>query len=53
MSRLQCFSSYAVVVCRKHPEKARELGAYQALIIIEFRQCSARGWGLYDTAFLQ
>ena len=53
MSWLQCFSSYAAVVCSKHPEKARELWAYQALMISEFRRCGGRGWRLYDTAFRQ
>ena len=53
MSWLQCFSSYAAVVCSKHPEKMRELWAYQALMISEFRRCGGRGWRLYDTAFRQ
>ena len=53
ISWLQCFSSYAAVVCRKHPEKMRELWAYQALMISEFCGCGGRGWQLYDTAFRQ
>ena len=53
MSWLQCFSSYAAVVCSKYPEKAREMWAYQATMISEFRRCGGRGWRLYDTAFRQ
>ena len=53
MSWLQCFSSYAAVVCSKYPEKAREMWAYQAMMISEFRRCGGRGWRLYDTAFRQ
>ena len=53
MSWLQCFSLYAAVVCNKYPEKAREMWAYQALMISEFRRCGGRGWQLYDTAFRQ
>ena len=53
LSRLQCFSLYAKVVCSKHPEKTRELWVYQALMISEFRRCGGRGWRLYDTAFRQ
>lgn len=53
MSWLQCFSSYAAVVCSKYPEKAREMWAYQATMISEFRRCGGRGWRLYDSAFRQ
>ena len=53
MSWLQCFCMYAAVVCSKHPEKARELWAYQAWMISEFRRCGGRGWRLYDMAFRQ
>ena len=52
-SWLQCFSLYAAVVCAKYPQKARELWAYQALMLAEYRKCGGRGWLLYDSAFLQ
>ena len=43
MSWLQCFSAYAAVVCSKYPEKARELWAYQALMISEFSPVWGKG----------
>lgn len=52
-SWLQCFSSYAAIVATQHPHKARELWAYQALMIAEHRKCGGRGWLLYDAAFRQ
>ncbi len=52
-SWLQCFSSYAAVVCAKYPQKAQDLWAYQALIIAEHRKCGGRGGLLYDSAFRQ
>ncbi len=52
-SWLQCFSLYAAVVCAKYPQKARELWAYQALMLAEYRKCGGRGWHLYDSAFRQ
>ncbi len=52
-SWLQCFSSYAAVVCAKYPQKAQDLWAYQAFIIAEHRKCGGRGWLLYDSAFRQ
>ena len=53
MSWLQCFSLYAAVVASKFPDKARELWAYQATMISEFRRCGGGGWRLYDAAFRQ
>lgn len=53
MSWLQCFSAYAAVVGSQYPEKAKELWAYQAMIIGEARRCGGRGWALYDSAFRQ
>ena len=53
MSWLQCFTSYVAVVISRHPEKARELLAYQAMMIGEARRCGGRGWLLYDAAFRQ
>ncbi len=52
-SWLQCFSSYAAIVATQYPHKARELWAYQALMIAEHRKCGGRGWLLYDAAFRQ
>ena len=49
MSWLQCFSSYAAVVCSKHPEKTRELWAYQQGRSKQFRSGPARGRGLSST----
>ena len=45
LSWLQCFNLYMAVVVLVHPEKTRELLAYQALI--------AGGWRLYDVDFRQ
>ena len=53
LSWLQCFNLYAAVVTSEHPEKTRELLAYQALMISEARRCGGRGWLLYDAAFRQ
>ena len=53
LSWLQCFSLYAAVVGAHYPEKARELLAYQSLIIAEHRRCGGEGWLLYEMAFHQ
>ena len=53
LSWLQCFSAYAAVVSSEHPEKMRELLAYQAMMVNEARRCGGRGWLLYDAAFRQ
>lgn len=53
LSWLHCFSLYAAVLCSKHPSKAKELWAYQALMISETRRCGGRGWRLYDSTFRQ
>ena len=53
LSWLQCFSLYAAVVGAHYPEKARELLAYQALLVAEHRRCGGKGWLLYDAAFCQ
>ena len=52
-SWLQCFTLYMAVVVSKHPEKTKELLAYQAMIIGEARRCVGRGCLLYDAAFHQ
>ena len=53
LSWLQCFTLYTAVVVSRHPEKIKELLAYQAMIISEARRCGGRGWLLYDAAFRQ
>ena len=53
LSWLHCFSLYAAVITSKYPEKAKDLLAYQALMIGEHRRCGGRGWLLYDAAFRQ
>ncbi len=44
-SWLQCFSSYAAVVCQMYPQKARELWAYQAMMLSESTGSAAEGGG--------
>ena len=53
LSWLHCFSLYAAIVCEAHPEKVKEMWAYQAMMISEARRCGRRGWLLYDSAFRQ
>ncbi len=53
LSWLHCFSLYAAIVGSRYPEKAKDLLAYQALMISEQRRCGRRGWLLYDAAFRQ
>ena len=53
LSWLHCFSLYAAVICSKYPNKARELWAYQAMMVAEHRRCGGRGWLLYDSTFRQ
>ena len=53
LSWLNCFSLYAAVITGKYPYKARELGAYQAMMVSEQRRCRGRGWLLYDSGFRQ
>ena len=53
ISWLQCFSSYAAVVCSKFPDTARELWTYQATMISEFWWCGGGGWRLSATIFCQ
>ena len=50
---LFCYSLFAAIVCKRYPEKAKEMWAYQATIIAESRRCGGNGWHLYDTAFRQ
>ena len=37
----------------KHPEKLRQLLAYQTLIVRESRRCGGKGWLAYDAMFRQ
>ena len=53
LSWLNCFSLYAAVITSKYPHKARELWAYQAMMVSEQRRCGGRGWLLYDSGFRQ
>lgn len=53
ISWVQCFGLYAAVVTSRHPEKTRELLAYQTMIVSEARRLGGRGWLLYDTQFRQ
>ena len=53
LSWLTCFSLYAAVITSKYPQKAKELWAYQAMMVSEQRRCGGRGWLLYDSAFRQ
>ena len=53
LSWLKCFSLYAAAITSKYPHKARELWAYQALMVSEQRRCGGRGWLLYDSGFRQ
>ena len=53
LSWLQCYGMYAAVVCSQHPEKVKEMWAYQTTMIGEARRCGGRGWALYDSAFRQ
>ena len=53
MSWLHSFSLYAAILCERHPQKTREMWAYQATVIAEARRCEGRGWLLYDSAFRQ
>lgn len=53
LSWLHCFSLYAAIVCKAHPNKVSEMWAYQATLIGEARRCGGRGWLLYDSAFRQ
>ena len=39
LSWLQCFSLYAAVIKSQHPEKLKDLLAYQVLMINEHRRC--------------
>lgn len=53
LSWVQCFSAYAAIVGTQYPGKMKELLAYQALIVSEYRRCGGKGWLLYDVAFRQ
>lgn len=46
-------SLYAAIVCSHQPDRAWQMWAYQALIIMEARHCEGRSWLLYDATFRQ
>ena len=48
LSWLRCYSLYAAIICSQHPEKARELWAYQATLIGE-----AKCGGVTGTCMMQ
>ncbi len=41
------------VVALKHPERVKQLLAYQTLIVREARWCGGKGWLAYDSMFRQ
>ena len=47
LSWLHCFSLYTAVVCCSHPTKAKQLWAYQLMMINEARRCGGCGWLLH------
>ena len=53
LSWVQCFGTYLAVIASKHPERVRELLAYQTLIVREARRCGGKGWLTYDWYFRQ
>lgn len=40
MNWLHCYSMF---ICKQHPEKVREMWAYQATMIAEARKCREKG----------
>ena len=52
LSWIQCFSAYAGIVERQHPEKTRELFAYMAMVVREARR-GGGGWREYGAMFRQ
>ncbi len=53
LSWVQCFGTYMAVITAKHPERIRQLLAYQTLVVREARRCGGRGWLAYDSMFRQ
>ena len=53
MSWVQCFGTYACVLGEKFPHLAKQLWAYQTLLVREARRCGGQGWRDYDTLFRQ
>ena len=53
LSWIQCFGMYAAVVTSKHPDKTKQLLAYQTMIVREARRCGGKGWLAYDSMFRQ
>ena len=48
---LHRFSMFVAIVSTKYPQKAKELWAYQAIMISEARRCGGRGWSLMMLPF--
>ncbi len=53
LSWVQAFSLYAAVVASQHPNKAKELWAYLAILVGEAQRCGGRGFVAYDSLFRQ
>ena len=53
LSWITCFGIYASVICDKSLGKAKQLLAYQTLIVREARRCGGKGWQTYDSMFRQ
>ena len=51
--KLTSASTYACVLGDAFPQKARELWAYQCLMVREARRCGGTGWRDYDCMFRQ
>ena len=46
-----CFSTYAAIIAKEHPEKFQQLLAYHATILIEALRFGCKGWLSYDKVF--
>ena len=49
----QCFSFFAAVVSSEYPEKAKDLWAYQAMMVTAAKRFGGDGWRTYDSSFRQ
>ena len=53
LERLQCFSTYASVLAKKHPNCIPDLMGYQSLIIDASLEFKGGSWAGYDRRFRQ
>ena len=51
LSWITCFGIYASVICDKSSEKAKQLLAYQTLIVRKACRCGGKGWQTYNSMF--